>query len=457
MAARFHTGTAGVVGDFVVCGDTSTIQNIWDGGGTATAWIFVDSYGQVDFGRIADKDGLSLHGWIWFVDGTTANNRFGFNVIFSGADGQWALNTGTIVTGQWYHVAVLYNSDSAANNPAFYIDGVSQTVNEIVGPSGSRTSDVGARLVVGQRFAYDRAFDGTIADFRLYDRELSAGEILTMFTGNGGDNIITGLLLRHPLSPVRESLGLNTPWRDDTEASVASSASVTVNVPTHTNGDLLVLVLNDGGNTSGTAPNITTPSGWTQRIHFDFPVTASTPAMALYTRIASSEPASYAVSSNQTSPKVGFITAYPGIASEVPDTSATGTGTTASPVSPTITPSGPALVLRVAGMDSDTNEPTIRGDFFASNIRGRRVLSTSGGGSNGVVTGIGEEMSDGAAVGTRTWSGSASDQWGALSIAWLHGAGIEGLPAKDISSNATNCEAWHQIIGAEDQLKIGGC
>ena len=108
-------------------------------------------------------------------------------------------------------------------------------------------------------------------------------------------------------------------------------------------------------------------------------------------------------------------------------------------------------------MDNSAQEPTIRGDFFPPEINGRRVISIDGGGSNGVVTGMGEELYSGSATGTRTWSGSGSDQWGAATLAWLYGDGIEGLPAKDVSENAVECQSWHQVIGAEDALKIGGC
>lgn len=454
MAFRFHSGAVGLDGDFVVVDDDAAIDNIWDGGGTSMAWIFVDGYGQNNFGRIMDKDGLSLHGWIWYVSGVTANNRFGFNVFFSTTDGQWGADLGTILTGQWYHVAVTFDSDSSANDPKFYIDGQPETVNQLQAPVGTRVSDAGARFLIGDRFAYDRAFDGRIADTRLYDRILSDAEILTEFTKHGQNPNVNGLAGRWPLSPHRDSIGVNTPWIDDTEQSVSNASSLPVTVPTHVDGDILVMVVCPGGGVGGTPANITTPGGWTQRAHFDFPgVSASIPTMALYTRTASSEPASYTVSWNQTCPAVAFMTTYRGIA-EAPSNVSTNTGTSAAPVSPTITPGANSLVFRAAGMDGQ-QQPTIKGDFFAPNIRGRRVLQDRNS-FNGCVVGIGEEALDGAATGTRTWSGAASDEWGALTATWNFGDGIEGLPATDYSNNKLHGETWHQVIGAEDVFRVGG-
>lgn len=457
MSYRFHTGTSGVAGDFIIGGDAADVRNIFDGGGTIMIWAYADSYGMLTFGRMMEKDGISpIHGWKLFVDNFSGSpNRFGFVQQFSGAEGDWTTPNDSFPLDTWLHLAVTYDSDSTANNPIFYVNGVLVATTELNTPTGTRDDDTGAPFLIGQNLAYTRAFDGRLADPRAYGQILSAARIRTIYTARGRDRDITGRLRRYPMSPHREAIGVNTPWIDDTENSVTTGTTIVATVPAHVDGDLLILVVNDGSD-GGTPANITTPGGWTQRVHLDFPSTATTPVLAVYTRAASSEPATYTVTSNLSSPKVALMTSFRGVTT-TPQDVATNTGTTANPISPSVTPGSNALVFRVAGMDSDTQEPFVRADYFALNIRGRRILSSSGGGSNGIVTGTGEESLDGGASGTRTWfSGSGSDQWGAATLSFLGGDGIEGFPAHDLSPAQIAGDTWHKVIGAEDTLRAGG-
>ena len=441
-----------------IVGDDTEIQDIFASGvGTIMGRMFVDGYGDSGFGRIADKA-------IWRLQVDSGNTALRFGHDFATTDGVFRSATASVPLNTWLHFAMTWDP---SGNPIFYIDGVVSATTVISTPVGAITTDVGSRLIVGNRLSdYARQFFGSIANLRFYDRILSAGEVLTAHTANGGDSIITGLLRRLPMSPLSDGIGPNTAYRYVTN-NTGVTASLTINVPTqHVDGDLLVLVVGDGADTSGTAPNINTPTNWTQRLHFDLPVAASRPAVAVFTKIAGTpvtEPASYSVTSDQGStPKAAYMYTCPGVTSEVPSASATNTGTDASVEAPSITPTDVnSLVLRIACVDDSANIPTPRADFYPTDLAaGRRVQGIQGGGSNGIVLSVGEHHHDDTATGTQTFNSATTDEWGSASLSWTlsRSTGIEGLPAKDISLHAAHAPVQERgIIGGADQLKIGGC
>ena len=88
---------------------------------------------------------------------------------------------------------------------------------------------------------------------------------------------------------------------DSTTASVGSGSSISINVPTVYNGNLLTLsVVNDDGGT------ISTPSGWTSQGS----VAAGSSAHAIFTKIASSEPASYTVTNSGSTSLVAVMSSW---------------------------------------------------------------------------------------------------------------------------------------------------
>ncbi len=458
MAALFHTGTSGVAGDFIVVPDASDIQNMFDGaGGTVTAWIEFASYGQGGFGRFVGKDK-----WAFYTYGT--GTRLGFAQQTSGTTGIWTSPTASLLINTLYFVTVSYDAD-VATAPSFTIDGASVATTTVVSRTGTRTSDVGDRLMIGSNADYDRAFDGYAGDIRLYPgRQLSLAEIRTMFVARGRDRIITNRARRYALSPLRHHRGIRSSWLGDTEQSVSSSSSLTVTTPTDEdgtlplNGQVLLMTVGHGGNSSGTPPNITTPTGWTQRAHFDLPSTVSTPAHAYYTKTsAGSESTTFSVSSNQTGAIVALPSLHRSELTEAPANVATNTGTSTTPQSPTLAaPGANALIYRAMSCDGVTPQqsPT-RGDLFAPDIRGRRIIGDRNG-PNGNSVAYGLESRANEAPGTKDWSLSTSDQWGAFSASHAYGDGNEGLPGKDSSPSQAHGESWHQVIGCEDTLRTGG-
>lgn len=431
--------------DIVVVDAASDLENLFDGGNcTLSAKIRFTSYGGGGFGRICGTDS-----WRFYVydDG----DRLGFSYTFSTGVGIWTTPTDSLEIDTWYSVTVRFDADSTANDPEFTIDGVAAATTQVVGPTGTRVSDAGDRLTIGNNLDYDRGFDGILGDLRVIGRALIDDECTELHVLNGSFPNPDSEVRRYRML-TRPALGLNTPYVSSLENTESDSTTVVLTVPSHNDGDGLVMVVSSGGETT-TAPNITTPSGWTLVRHDDTAATPPTwPSVAIYTRAASSEPASYTISHNQdTTPWAGCIINYKDLGL-TPDNDAASTGTTDSPISPSGTASVNCMTLWVAVMDSNTQMPTIRGDFGPPGVRIRHVMSANGGGSNGCTVGVGEEMTGTAATGTRTWNGVGSDQWVAIRVQFPYGDGIEGLPVKDESNAQGHGETFFAVVGAEDTL-----
>ena len=163
----------GASGDVTVS-DKGVIQNQFDGGAGLSARIFVDSDGEGDGGRIVDK---ALFTFI--VSGESAGAvKLLFLQVFSGTNGQWTTTNTVVNIGEWYRVGVEYDNGATTNNPTIYVYReatrtlitltVGNGLTEDATPTGTRTTDVGSDLVIGNVAADSSTFDGRIDDVRWY-------------------------------------------------------------------------------------------------------------------------------------------------------------------------------------------------------------------------------------------------------------------------------------------------
>jgi len=152
--------------DTVVITDHSSIQNIFDGGGTVEFLVRADSMGSGNnYGRFYHKGGTL----IYLDDLSGSNCRFLFQHGFSTTVGLWGTNGRLFVIGDWLHVAVTYNSDATTNNAILYINGAVVANLRESTPAGTRTSDAGNDLALGNRIALERAWDGLRDETRWSD------------------------------------------------------------------------------------------------------------------------------------------------------------------------------------------------------------------------------------------------------------------------------------------------
>ena len=105
------------VDDSVNCGSSDSLDNL--NPVTVEACICPASQRQLNGGRVFDKERRLL-----FVDGFDVpppRQCLDFTQSFSTTSGIWRTPVNSIQTGQWYHVAVAYDSTSAGNDPMIYI------------------------------------------------------------------------------------------------------------------------------------------------------------------------------------------------------------------------------------------------------------------------------------------------------------------------------------------------
>lgn len=166
---------------------TTAQSDPWTGGGTAQAWIRAESDGENNSGRILNASQLGGSvGWLWSVLNESAGTiQHSLRITFSTTAGLWT-TTDSFPLNTWVNVAVTYDSDSVSNDPIFYVNGEVRTHSETSTPVGSYVSEVGEDLIVGNRPADDRTYDGDNDYSALYGRILSAAEIRQNFNALRG-------------------------------------------------------------------------------------------------------------------------------------------------------------------------------------------------------------------------------------------------------------------------------
>ena len=196
--------------DDVLVADNTAIQNIFDGGGSISCWINPKSDGEADTGRLYDKGGV-MKVFISNEVPSPSGAKIRFDQTFSGDNGNWELTARDILINQWLHIVITYDNSATTNNPIFYINGVAKTVgsglSELQPPTGTRTTDAGSDLYIGNRNGASRTFDGAIDNVQMWDTELSQANVTALYTATS-----------KATSPVSGSVGW---WKlDDTGTSV---------------------------------------------------------------------------------------------------------------------------------------------------------------------------------------------------------------------------------------------
>ena len=167
--------------------DTSEIDasrgvtdNVWDGGGTLSVWLRPKGRGETGDGRVADKTDDEKYGWRLNCDDDDDNLYF--VLIADVCDGCWKFPF-DILSDKWWHLTFTYNSDDRLNDPVVYVDGRPVAVTNVRRwtTKYDRSTDITCYLIIGDRDASDRAWDGSMDDFRLYTRAVGSAEALSFY------------------------------------------------------------------------------------------------------------------------------------------------------------------------------------------------------------------------------------------------------------------------------------
>ena len=158
-------------------------------------WCLVRTMG--DLRIVAKADGAATVAEAWWFTGigpVGQKNRLKTGGTTTTLDGG-----GAYATDVWIHTGFTY--DSAGGGGAGWI-GYKDGVAILTDAGKTGTIDVDALVdawIGGNPPLTDRQFAGLVADVRLYDRALSAGEMQTVVAARGVDGIVDGLLHRWPL------------------------------------------------------------------------------------------------------------------------------------------------------------------------------------------------------------------------------------------------------------------
>jgi hypothetical protein len=148
---------------------------------TIATWVYLNS--SADWQRVWDF-GTNTTSYMFFtprINGSPNSWRFAITRAGNDAGAEQQLNgTAELSINTWHHVAVVVGS----NGGIVYIDGAP-------GPTNTgmtlRPSDLGntTNNYIGRSQYVDPYLDGSIDDFRVYDRALSAAEIQTLYNWSG--------------------------------------------------------------------------------------------------------------------------------------------------------------------------------------------------------------------------------------------------------------------------------
>jgi Concanavalin A-like lectin/glucanases superfamily/Bacterial Ig domain len=173
-----------------------------------SAWVYAQATPGNVFPRIIDMPGYVL--FLAEPSNPKSNpSSLGFLSRRSTQDGEWNTPANSLAYNSWNHVAVVYDSSSTSNNADLYINGVKQTISKISSPQGTQTANEGAGII-GNRIPLNRGWEGLIDELRVYNRALSASEIVSLYDQGNSGPFNFSLANSMSLSAIQGSSATNT-------------------------------------------------------------------------------------------------------------------------------------------------------------------------------------------------------------------------------------------------------
>lgn len=163
----------GTTSNIAVSAD-STIDVTSMGAFRISAWVYVDSDGEDDEGRIVDKMNDTGVGYKLYVYGESSSTvKVGFEVGDTGTN-TLVTTTTTLSTGAWHKIDAVYNADRSGD---IYIDGALATYDDDDTGQTATADDSGNDLYIGNNEDGSGTFDGEIDDVRIYDGAFTVDDI----------------------------------------------------------------------------------------------------------------------------------------------------------------------------------------------------------------------------------------------------------------------------------------
>ncbi len=220
------------IDDYVSIADNAAIQNIWDGSGSVSFWINPDTLGEGSSGQILSKHNAGYTtGWFVGLSGQTGSNVGIQFAQYFATSSTGCTTTRSVPINSWSHIVIVYNSDSGANTPTIYLNGTPLTNSASNQGTGTRATDVGQNLYIGNNAATTTTFDGKIDEVRWYTNTLTQREIVALYlnpTGNQATRIGPTQITTTTLSAISANLGSITAGSISINGGVASIDSAGV-------------------------------------------------------------------------------------------------------------------------------------------------------------------------------------------------------------------------------------
>ena len=169
--------------DSVNCGSDSSLDDIFDGGGSVSVW-FNSSAINATHTIVSKKGGGTGYWAIRISDNSGNTGRFYFIKSFDSSHYTTQQSTRDINANTWYHAVVVYNADSDSNRITAYLNGevitnLSTTMDGTDTPTGTRISDANQDVLIGKCNQFE--FLGNIADVAIFNSTLDATNVTAIY------------------------------------------------------------------------------------------------------------------------------------------------------------------------------------------------------------------------------------------------------------------------------------
>lgn len=153
---------------------------------TLHIWFTRRSLGGGGLGRLCQKATTGDTGPKLFNADAGPPSHLNFLYPWSGSGGGtagWQIDAPAVSATTWHALTLTYDESSTSNDPAFWLDGASQTVTELTAPSGTPNQGSEAWVLGNRKSDSARAWDGNLAEFAIWNRILSNSEITALAAG----------------------------------------------------------------------------------------------------------------------------------------------------------------------------------------------------------------------------------------------------------------------------------
>ena len=209
MAVDFTAASS----QYLDCGSNASLDNIQTAI-TLAAWVYPDDISAA-YHAFLTKYGAAGPGWMleW-----NPGNLYYF-CSRATTYGLWHSTT-SLNTTSWQHIVCTYNGSSTANDPIFYINGISAGCTEDSTPSGALSDDSANKVNICRREDIGMHVDGRTEDVRIFNRILTPSEAAILAAGYRGP--LGGEVMWLPMDGARATpvfdgatLAVNTNYLND--------------------------------------------------------------------------------------------------------------------------------------------------------------------------------------------------------------------------------------------------